>query len=168
MVKSGKNSKSSLKREIPSFEKLQIYLFLFFSRLNFLKLVPANPLGYKSAHPTWLRGEGGPLSTGCLWKGIWRGVSRLSLRLASAMCSAVSFVIVTFFVFGVAFGLIAVAVLSFCFFGLAFGVKSFSGCGGFVASVFISAVWRCVFFACGGLVFAFCYLCVSYNDHSSK
>ena len=125
MVKSGKNSKSSLKREIPSFEKLQIYLFLFFSRLNFLKLVPANPLGYKSAHPTWLRGEGGPLSTGCLWKGIWRGVSRLSLRLASAMCSAVSFVIVTFFVFGVAFGLIAVAVVS-------------------LRQFFCFAVWRCV------------------------
>ena len=52
------------------------------------------------------------------------------------MWSAVLFVIVTFFEFGVGFGLIAVAVVSFCVFILVFGVGSFSVCGGFVASVF--------------------------------
>ena len=78
------------------------------------------------------------------------------------MCSAVSFVIVTFFVFGVAFG--PVAVVSFFFFSLAFGVGSFSGCGGFAASVVALG-----FLMCGGLVFAFCYSsCASYSDHSSK
>ena len=96
----------------------------------------------------WPRGEGAaPFATGRLWQGIWRGVSRLSLRLASAMCSAVSFVSVAFLVFGVARGIIAVSVVSFCFFSPAFGVGSFSGCGGFAASVFSFAVW-CWVFSC--------------------
>ena len=54
------------------------------------------------------------------------------------MRSAVSFVIVTFFVFGVAFDLITVAVVLFCFFSLAFDIGLFfSDCGNFVASVLV-------------------------------
>ena len=60
-----------------------------------------------------------PFATGRLWQRIWRGASRHSLRLSSVIWLAVSFIIiVTFFVFGVAFGLIAVVVVSFCFLSL--------------------------------------------------
>ena len=95
------------------------------------------------------RGEA-PVGIGRLWWGIWRIVSRLIRHLVSAMWSAASSVIVTFFVFGVAFGLIAFAVVSFCFFSLAFGVGSFSCSGGFLASVFSLAVW-CWFFFCAAV-----------------
>ena len=68
---------------------------------------------------TWYRGRAGrPHGIGCIWREIWRGVARISLRLASAIRSAVSFVIVTFLVFGVALGLIAFAAVSFFFLAL--------------------------------------------------
>ena len=83
--------------------------------------------------------------SGASGMGSRRGVSRRSLRLISAMRSVAPCVIVTFFAFGVAFGLVAFVVVSFFFFGLAFGVGSCSVCGGFVASVFSFAVWRWIF-----------------------
>ena len=93
-----------------------------------------------------LVGEGAPYSTGRLWKMTWGGAHRISFRLDSAMCSAVSFVSAKFFVLDVAIGLIAVAVVSFRLFSPAFGIWSFSGCGGFVASVLVLALG--VGFAC--------------------
>ena len=79
---------------------------------------------------------GAPLGIGRLWRGIRGGISRLSLRLVSTTLSPVSFVIVTFFAFGIVFGIIALSVVSFYFSSLAFGVGPYRGCGGFVALVF--------------------------------
>ena len=99
-----------------------------------------HPYAHKQTiNPTWPRVELPPSVSGASGREAPPSAA-LPHRLVSAMCSAVLFVIVTFFVFGVAFGLIAFAVVSFCIFSLAFGVGSFSGCGGFVASVFIFAV----------------------------
>ena len=93
------------------------------------------------------------------------GAHPLSLRLVSTTCSAISFV--TFFVFGIYFGLVAFAVVSFYFLALrlmlgliAFAVVSW--CPFLVLRLVLGLL------LCGGFVFVLSYSTASCGEHSSK